>query len=149
VRSLAAGGDVLVAREEIPNRSLYLPGWSTDQALVAVRTRGRQTSGLHLEFTEYTLQGTRRVIGAIDDGVIPTARVDHAAGRLFVSRSIDGVQNLFAMSLSNGELRQVTANESPGISFAGVQPLTDGSIVFARDERKQDIWLVQRGPRQP
>jgi hypothetical protein len=30
-----------------------------------------------------------------------------------------------------------------------VQPLTDGAIVFARDERKQDIWLVQRRPRKP
>jgi Tol biopolymer transport system component len=149
VRSLAEGVDIVVAREEAPNRSIYLPGWSTDNALVVLRTRGRATSGLHMEFTEYGLQGTRRVIGAIDDGVIPAARVDHGGGRLFVTRSTAGVQNLFAMSLRDGTLRRVTANESPGVSFAGVQPLKDGSIVFARDERKQDIWLVQRGPRRP
>ena len=81
--------------------------------------------------------------------MLPTAKVDHRRGRLFLSRSIDGVQNLFAMSVADGSMRQITANESPGISFSGVQPMGDDALVFARDERKRDIWLVQRGPRQP
>lgn len=149
VRSFGDGVDAVVAREEAPNRSIYLPGWSTDKALVVLRSRGQAAGSYRLEFTELGLQGTRRVFGAIDDGVIPMARIDRAGGRLFVSRSTAGVQNLFAMSLADGTLRQVTANGSPGVSFAGVQPLTDGSIVFARDERKQDIWLVQRNPRKP
>jgi Tol biopolymer transport system component len=149
VRSLSDGADVVVAREQPPSRSLYLPGWSSDNGLVVLRSRGQEAGAFRLEFTALGLNGTRRVIAAIDDGVIPTARIDHAGGRLFVSRITAGVQNLFAMSLADGTLRQVTANESPGVSFAGVQPLADGAIVFARDERKQDIWLVQRGPRRP
>jgi serine/threonine protein kinase len=149
VRSLSDGADVVVAREQAPTRSLYLPGWSSDSGLVVLHNRGQAAGAYRLEYTELGLNGARRVIASIDDGVIPTARIDHAGRRLFVNRSTAGVQNLFAMSLADGTLRQVTANESPGVSFAGVQPLTDGAIVFARDERKQDIWLVRRGPRRP
>lgn len=149
VRSLSDGADVVVAREQAPTRSLYLPGWSSDSGLVVLRSRGQAAGAYRLEFTELGVTGTRRVIASIDDGVIPTARIDPAGRRLFVSRSTAGVQNLFTISLADGTLRQVTENESPGVSFAGVQPLPDGAIVFARDERKQDIWLVRRGPRRP
>jgi hypothetical protein len=68
---------------------------------------------------------------------------------LFVTRATDGIHNIHAMSLRDGGMRQVTSNQSPGVSFSGIQPLRADAIVFARDERKRDIWLVTTGPRRP
>lgn len=148
VRDLASNASALVAVEKGPPRTLALPGWSSETSVLLIRSAN--TAGrYHLEIGELALDGRRRALRTVEDGVIPTAMVDQPRGRLFLSRSIDGAQNLFSMSLADGSMRQVTANEAPGISFAGVQPLGAGSIVFARDERKRDVWLVQRGPRRP
>lgn len=146
VWDLAGNRPVLVASEKGPAGTLFLPGWSTETAVVLIRSN-QKAGGYRLQIGELALDGRRRPIGVVEDGVLPTAKIDHRRGRLFVSRSIGGAQNLFSMSLADGSTKQVTANESPGISFAGVQPLEDDAIVFARDERKRDVWLVQRGPR--
>ena len=144
VFDLTANRSTVIAKEKGQSRALYLPGWSTDSAVVLLR--GTPKAGLfHMQISELTIDGGRRAIGAVDDAAIPTAKIDHRGGRLFLSRSTAGVQNIFSMSLAEGATRQVTTNESPGVSFAGVQPLGDNALVFARDERKQDVWLVQKG----
>ncbi|MBA3638784.1 MAG: PD40 domain-containing protein [Acidobacteria bacterium] len=148
VWDLAAVRPLRVASGKTPRGALSLPGWSSDTAIVLIHSSQRGGS-YHLDVSELGLDGRRRTVGQVQDGVIPNAKVDHQRGRLFLSRSTEGAQNLFTMSLADGSMRQVTANESPGISFAGVQPMGDDSILFARDERKRDVWLVQRGPRKP
>ncbi len=146
VWELGGGRPVLLAREKAPASTLFLPGWASDTAVVLIRSR-RRTGNFQLGITELGLDGRRRTIGVVEDGVIPTAKIDPPRGRLLISRSIGGVQNMFSMSLSDGSTRQLTANESPGISFSGVQVLGNDAIVFARDERKRDVWLVQRNRR--
>ena len=146
VWDIAAGRPFRVMSEKTRAATTVLPGWASDNALVLIQSSLRAGSH-HLDVSELALDGGRRTVGTVKDGVLPTAKVDHRRGRLFLSRSIAGAQNLFAMSLADGSMRQITTNESPGISFSGVQPIGDDSIVFARDERKRDIWLVERGPR--
>ncbi|HVJ28437.1 MAG TPA: hypothetical protein VM493_12900, partial [Vicinamibacterales bacterium] len=148
VWDIAAGRPFRVVGEKTGSGTVHLPGWSSDTAIVLIQSTQR-AGGYHMDVSKLALDGSRRTVGTVKDGVLPTAKVDHRRGRLFLSRSIDGVQNLFAMSVADGSMRQITANESPGISFSGVQPMGDDALVFARDERKRDIWLVQRGPRQP
>jgi hypothetical protein len=46
------------------------------------------------------------------------------------------------MSLHDGSMRAVTSNQSPGVSFSGILPLRADAVIFARDERKRDIWLA-------
>ena len=147
VWDIAAGRPFRVG-EKTGSGTVHLPGWSSDTAIVLIQSTQR-AGGYHLDVSKLALDGSRRTLGKVKDGVLPTAKVDHRRGRLFLSRSVAGVQNLFAMSLADGSLRRITSNESPGISFSGVQPMGDDSIVFARDERKLDIWLVQRGPLKP
>jgi len=148
VWDVAAGRAIPVASEPGLPSSLYLPGWSSDNALVLMRSNYKSGS-YQLEVTELRLDGRRRNIGRVPDAALPTGHVDSLRGRIFLSRATDGAHNLFAMSLADGSMRQVTENDSPGVSFSGVQLSSDDSIVYARDERKRDVWLVRRGPRKP
>jgi hypothetical protein len=92
-----------------------------------------------------TLDGTRRNLGTVPDAPIPVVRADVGRGRLFMIRATGGIHNLHTMSLRDGTMRQVTSNQSPGVSFSGIHPLRADAVLFARDERKRDIWLLTTG----
>lgn len=124
-----------------------VPGWSRRDAVLAHRSRVRPGQLFELELVELALGGGQRVLATVPDSVIPAVRVDTAGGRLFVTRNIDGIHNVYLISLRDGVQRQVTANHAPGVSFSGIQPLQDGAIVFAREEWKRDIWLLTTGSR--
>jgi Tol biopolymer transport system component len=132
----------VVAREPEAQPFLYLPGWSRDAALLMVRPAPRVDGLYELELIELALDGTRRRLATVPDSVIPAVRIDAARGRLFVTRSVEGIHNIHAMSLHDGSMRAVTSNQSPGVSFSGILPLRADAVIFARDERKRDIWLA-------
>ncbi|HJR59709.1 MAG TPA: protein kinase [Vicinamibacterales bacterium] len=134
----------IVTREAEAQPFPYLPGWSRADALILQRATLRPDQLYELELIEVGLDGTRRGLARVPDSVIPVVRIDPDRGRLFVTRSAAGIHNIHAMSLRDGSMRQVTSNQSPGVSFSGIHPLRADAIVFARDERKQDIWLVTR-----
>jgi hypothetical protein len=98
-----------------------------------------------IELLELTLDGGRRQLASIGDSATPSVRVDARGGRLYVTRSIEGIHNVYMLSLRDGSQRQLTANHAPGVSFSGIQPLQDDAIVFAREEWKRDIWLLTTG----
>jgi hypothetical protein len=109
-----------------------------------VRPAPRVDGLYELELIELALDGTRRRLATVPDSVIPAVRIDAARGRLFVTRSVEGIHNIHAMSLHDGSMRAVTSNQSPGVSFSGILPLRADAVVFARDERKRDIWLATK-----
>jgi serine/threonine protein kinase len=128
-----------VAQERFP---LNVAGWSRSGAVIAHRRASRQGPLFALEIMEVTLEGASRVLAVVGDSVVPAVRLDAAHDRLFVTRSLEGVHNIFTIALRDGSQRQVTANHAPGVSFSGIQPLQDDAIVFAREEWKRDIWLL-------
>jgi serine/threonine protein kinase len=124
---------------------LRVPGWTGNETLVVQRSAARPERLFELELIEMTIGGGRRRLAAVPDSVIPAVRLDAARGRLFLTRNIDGIHNVHVMWLRDGRQQQVTDNHSPGVSFSGIQALGDNAIVFARDERRRDIWLVTTG----
>ena len=80
----------------------------------------------------------------VADSFASTVRLDQARARLYVTRGVGGVHNIHLLTLADGKMRQLTSNEAPGVSFSGIHPIGDDAIVFARDERRHDIWLVKR-----
>jgi hypothetical protein len=135
--------DTVVMREQRRLGNLYLPGWSTNGSLILQDARqvGRM---FDIQVDEVTVDGRRRPVAVIADASPATLRVDHIRRRLFVTRAAAGIHNIHVLSLADGKLRQVTANDTPGVYFSGITPLRADAILFARDERKRDIWLVQR-----
>lgn len=147
VIDLQDGADRVVLREERSLANRYLPGWSDSRTLLL--QDARHTGGRRFEnhFEELSLGGARRPIRTVVDNAAPTATVDHLRRRVFLSRAVDGIHNIYALSLDDGALRRVTTNESPGVYFSAIAPQRSDSIVYARDERRRDIWLVRRGQR--
>ena len=133
---------VVVTRDQQAQPFLNLPGWARADAVILQRAARTATQLFELQLVEVGLDGTRRVLATVPDSVIPAVRVDAARERLFVTRAVNGIHNIHAMSLRDGTMRQLTVNQSPGVSFSGIQPLSADAVVFARDERKRDIWLV-------
>jgi serine/threonine-protein kinase len=142
VHDLAGARTRVLLREAVTEPHVYLPGWSASDAVVLLKPAPRPEQLYQLVLIEVTLAGGRRTLGTVPDSVIPTVRMDTGRKRLFVTRSSEGIHNIHVMSLVDGSMRQVTSNLSPGVSFSGIHPLRADAILFARDERKQDIWLV-------
>ena len=132
------------AKDRLP---LNVSGWSRSEAVIVHRRVLRPGRLFEMELMEVPLEGAGKVLSSVADSAVPVIRIDAARGRSFVTRSVDGIHNIFVLSLRDGVQRQVTANRAPGVSFSGIQPLQDDAIVFAREERKRDIWLLTSGSR--
>ena len=125
--------------------SHYLAGWASATSVLLQRTV-RRGSSYQLQLTEVGANGASRVVAEIADSPVPAVRVDTHRGRALLTRDESGVHNIYAVSLRDGALTKITNNETPGVSFSGIQSLRANTVVFAREERKHDIWLVQRKP---
>ena len=97
-----------------------------------------------IQLIEVPLTGAARTVATIHDAAVPVVTLDLTRGRVLVTRIEQGVHNIYAVSVRDGATQKLTNNESPGVSFSGIQPLRADAIVFAREERKRDIWVVQR-----
>ncbi|MBA2260785.1 MAG: PD40 domain-containing protein, partial [Acidobacteria bacterium] len=142
VKNVHDGVEATVAREPGPVGEVFLTGWTLRGSVVVHRVK---PSGAHAPviFAEVGLDGARRPVASVD-GFFATVRLDHLRNRIFLTRATSGIQNIFTLDLADGKMRQLTTNEAPGVSFSGIHPLGGDGIVFARDERRHDIWLVKR-----
>ena len=61
-----------------------------------------------------------------------------------MTRQERGTHNVYALSLTTGRLTQVTQNALPGVTFSGFQPAGSRGVIGVREERRQDIWLIQQ-----
>ena len=142
-----ADGRELPAIKLDPKWSYYLPGWSGPKSILVSHSRQMPSGVAEVTVVEHTIDGPQRAVATIADAAVPALRLDTARGRLILTRVVDGAHNLFALSLANGTMQRITSNESPGVSFSGVHVLTDGGLIFGREERKRDIWVVERKAR--
>ncbi len=144
IRSLSDNSDSVIAREPGPVAEVFLSGWTHRNSLIVQRAKASGGGAYAMQLTEVALDGSRRPVATLGDSFPSTVRLDPARGRLFVTRAFEGIHNLHLLTLADGKMRQLTSNDSPGVSFSGIHPQGEGAIVFARDERRRDIWLVQR-----
>jgi Tol biopolymer transport system component len=128
-----------------PPTAHYLAGWSSDRSVILQRVQLRGTAyEMHLD--ELTIDGKTRSLASIADSPVPSVHLDVARSRLLLTRDENGVHNIYAVALRDGATSRITNNQSPGVAFSGIQSLRADAIVFAREERKRDIWVVQRKP---
>jgi hypothetical protein len=128
-----------------PSVSHYLAGWTSATSVLLQRAL-RRGSSYQLQWREASVGGNLREVASVADSPVPAVHVDTHRGRLLLTRDENGVHNIYAVSLRDGSPTKITNNETPGVSFSGIQSLRANAIVFAREERKRDIWLVQRKP---
>ena len=142
-RVLATGEDRAV--HAWTNRSaaeLQLRGWSQAGGLVAVRrsTRERSEANAVMEVIEVR-NGTARTVATVAPAYSFTSRLAPSGETLYFAGAEERVHNVYALSLADGRVRRMTSNDLPGTVFSGIEPLADGSLIYAVNERRQDIWL--------
>ena len=85
-----------------------------------------------------------KVAGRVTNVFAVTARLHASERALYMTRSEKGTHNVYALSLTTGSLTQVTQNALPGVTYSGFQPVGSRGVIGAREERRDDIWLIQQ-----
>jgi hypothetical protein len=76
-----------------------------------------------------------------NDAYAVTARLSFAGEALLFTAGEQDIYNIYALPLSGGAVRRITDNELPGKMFSGIRGLENGSLIYAVNERRKDIWL--------
>jgi hypothetical protein len=90
--------------------------------------------------------GSLSRLGVIDH-VTAVSRFEPRSSDLYITRSLDGIENLFAYSLVTHKSRQVSENSVRGVTFGGVTPLGGNHVIGIRHEQTRDIHLLDTRPR--
>jgi len=86
-----------------------------------------------------------RKVGTIPAAYISSAKLHAARNVLYITRLEKGAQNLYEFSLTTGKLTALTKNVLPGVAFSGFQLAGPKALISAREERHEDLWLIQPG----
>ncbi len=117
-------------------------GWtSNDQAVVVISQKEAAIPPATIELETVATTGQRHPAHRIDGVYYSSVRVDARQSLVYMTRLEGSSQNLFALSLISGSLERLTENRLSTISFSGVRPRPDGSLVFAIEDKKQDIHV--------
>jgi Tol biopolymer transport system component len=87
-----------------------------------------------------------RFLRTVTSAFATTARVDAGTRALYLTRSIEGVHNVFAVPLDGTPERELTRNTIEGPTFSGVNITANGSIVGVRGTRTHNIWVIDTRP---
>jgi hypothetical protein len=140
---LETGADRAMAHFE---ETSYLRGWLKNDAGLVVMSIGRSAEDLTAVIDVFVVgpeSGVRRA-ATIDKGFFATLRLAPSRAAVYVTRSENGVHNLFTVPLSTGPLQRVTNNTLTGVTFSGIEQLVGDTVIGVRDERKTDIYLIEK-----
>jgi serine/threonine protein kinase len=122
----------------------YVRGWLPGNGgLVLVRAvEAHDDLSADVEVLVVSPAGVLRSVGRIDRAFLATVRLDPGRALLYATRSEGGVHNLYTFALNAQEIRRLTDNTLPGVTFSGLDSLGAAGIIGVRTERKSDIWLL-------
>jgi serine/threonine protein kinase len=126
-------------------------GWVGDSFIVVRRTalNDDRTGNVEVRAVN-SATGAVTTAGSITNAFVATSRLHPARRVLYVTRIESGVHNLYEFALATGLSKALTRNALPGVTFSGFQPAGADAMVGVRDERRQDIWLIQEsGTKRP
>jgi Tol biopolymer transport system component len=136
--------DRLLLREAAGPTDVFFRGWTADGRLVVVRRGPRRSDGSStIVITVVDAEGRARRLPALDDVFATTARLDSARRKLYVTRVVNGLHNLFSVSLDDGRARQISDNRLSLVTFCCTEVRPDGSIIYAQEEWRQDIYIMR------
>ena len=141
-RRLATAEDRVVATVRARPSDLALKGWSDRDTLILVQ-RFTDVPGTDWPVMEVLAarDGRTQAIARVPRAFSFSARLSSAGDTLLYSATERHAHNIYALSLARGSVRQLTTNLLRSVTFSGIEPLPDGSVIYAQDDRRQDIWL--------
>jgi Tol biopolymer transport system component len=81
--------------------------------------------------------------GLISHAASATARIHSGRRALYVMRVEQGASNVYAFAIDTGQVTPMTQNRLPGVTFSGFYPAGPNGVIGVREERRDDIWLIQ------
>jgi hypothetical protein len=127
-----------------PILGLALRGW-LDRSLILVRTVAAypdRTADAEIVLVDSS--GTLKTAGRVTRVFASTIRLHPSKRLLYMTRAESGTHNVFTFSLETGALTAVTQNGLPGVTFSGFQPIGAQGVLGVREERREDIWLIEQ-----
>ncbi len=88
--------------------------------------------------------GEPRRRGTLDSAVAATAVLAEDGSTLYLTAVDEGIASLVSFDLASGQRLTVTPNDLPGVTFCGIEPLADGGLLYSRQQRNADLWLLRR-----
>ncbi|MCC7008516.1 MAG: serine/threonine-protein kinase [Acidobacteria bacterium] len=124
--------------------STFMRGWLADsQGVVVVRSRVvHEDRSADVDVLVVRPPDTADVVLRLAGVFGPTTRLDGAARAIYATVVEAGVHNVVEYPLKGGRGRKMTDNRLAGVTFAGLAPLPDGTLLASRAEQKNDIWLM-------
>jgi len=123
-----------------------IAGWMGEAVVVTRAVDRNQDFSAAVEVSLVPPEGGASRVQRLDRVFDATIRLDAKQANLYATRVEDGVHNLFALSLTTRDLRRVTDNTRPGVTFSGIVPLESGDVLLVRQERKSDLFLMDALP---
>jgi Tol biopolymer transport system component len=141
---LVDGTDRMLLREAARSTDVFFRGWTADERQVVVRRGQRRSDGSSpIGIAIVDGAGQVRRLPSLDDVFPTTARVDGIRRKLYVTRVVNGIHNIFSVSLDDGRARQVSDNRLSLVTFCCTEVRPDGSIIYAQEEWRQDIYILR------
>ena len=129
--------------KELPT-GLVLRGW-LDRSLILVRTTASyEDRTADAEIVLVDNSGGIRIAGRVTKVFINTLRLHPSKRLLYMTRAEAGTHNVFTFSLDTSAVAAVTQNALPGVTFSGFQPIGTQGVLGVREERREDIWLIEQ-----
>jgi Tol biopolymer transport system component len=127
--------------------AVYHRGWlANGRDLVVVRALDvNEDLTATVEVLIVNVTGGVRKAAVIDRAHVSTSRLDDT-GSVWITRSEQGVHNVYRCSLATGALTRLTDNRFQGVTFSSVVPGPAGMLLGVRHEVKRDIWLSEGTP---
>ena len=129
---------------------VYGRGWLANghEAVVVRALDVNEDLTASVEVLVVSTAGAVRRAAVIERAHVSTARLD-PAGTLSITRSEQGVHNVYRCTLATGALTRITDNRFQGLTFSALVPVQPGVLVGVRHEVKRDVWLSQATPSAP
>ena len=120
---------------------LASPGWTTDDAIVVLR------SDLGKTFTDVELvkTGTPRDAGRVRGAEMGSFALDPRRRVLYFTRSVGAIRSIHAFSIDTALTRMVIQSEPHGFGFSGIRVLDNGRLLFSLQAQNFDILSNEFG----
>jgi len=141
-RDLTSSRDDVVGTWRGRGSDVSVKGWD-DQGSLIVALRHTSVPDTDWPVMEVfaVSQGSSRLVARLPRAFAFTARRSRSGDTLFYTGTAARASNIYALTLRTGTTRRLTSNMLPSTEFSGIEPLADGSLIYAQNDRRQDIWL--------
>jgi Tol biopolymer transport system component len=147
VLDLPTGRDEPVQMVRGTPADVFLRGWTHDGRLLLLRSTLKPDKTYRLVVQAVTLDGSVRSLHTIDRAYVLSTRLDGAGRRLYFTAVDGAIHNIHVLDLTTGVVGHLTDNDRRGVSYSGVVPLADGTIVYSRCEWRRNIFRIVRATR--